>query len=99
MKNAAVYGVKEVAKIVGVSVRTVYRWLKIYREEGKEGLKDKSRRPHKIHRVDKETVKRVIEIRIKYGYGAEKIAIVLGISPTTANKILKKAKEHSPRKE
>ncbi len=52
VKNTAVYGVKEVAEIVGVSVRTVYRWLKRYREEGKEGLKDKSKRPHKIRRVD-----------------------------------------------
>jgi len=33
----------------------------------------------------------VIEHRQKYNYGAEKIAIELGISQTTANRILKKA--------
>jgi putative transposase len=91
VKNAERYGKRVVAEILGVSVRTIYRWLKRYREHGKEGLKDKSRRPHRIHRKDKETVEKVIELRKRYNYGAEKIAIELGISPTTANRILIKA--------
>ncbi len=91
VRNAAKYGIKAVAEIVGVSLRTVYRWIKRYREHGKEGLREKSRRPHRIHRTDKETVEKVIELRQRYGYGAEKIAIELGISPTTANRILQRA--------
>ena len=91
VRNAERYGIRDVAEIIGVSVRSVYRWTKRYREHGKEGLKDKSRRPHRIHRKDDETIGKVIELRLRYGYGAEKIAIELEISPTTVNRILKKA--------
>ncbi len=91
VRNAERYGKRAVAEILGVSLRTIYRWIKRYREHGKEGLKEKSRRPHRIHRKDDETVGKVIELRLRYNYGAEKIAIELGISPTTANRILKKA--------
>ena len=34
----------------------------------------------------------MIELKNKYDYGAEKIVIVLGIAPATANKIMRKAK-------
>jgi len=91
VKNAEIYGKRVVAEILGVSIRTIYRWIKRYREQGKEGLRDKSRRPHRIHRKDDRTVEKVIELRLRYNYGAEKIAIELGISPTTVNRILKKA--------
>ena len=53
MTNAAKYGKEVVAEIVGVFVRTVYRWIRGYRDGGKEGVKEKSRRPHRIHRKDK----------------------------------------------
>ena len=98
VKNVGRYKIEYVAEQVGVVVRTVYRWLKRYREEGKEGLKDKSKRPHTIHKVSDEIVKKVIELRIKYGYGAEKIGIGVGIAPATANKILNKAKLSTPKK-
>ncbi len=91
VRNAERYGKRTVAEILGASLRTIYRWIKRYVEHGKEGLKDKSRKPHRIHRKDKETIGKVIELRLRYNYGAEKIAIELGISPTTANRILKKA--------
>jgi len=73
VRNVRRYKIEYVAEQVGVVVRTVYRWLKRYREEGKEGLKDNSKRLHTIHKVSDEIVKRVIELRVKYGYGAEKI--------------------------
>jgi transposase len=48
----------------GVSVRTVYKWVRRYREEGKAGLQNRSSRPrHCPHAVSQETRKRVIERR------------------------------------
>ena len=35
-----------VAREMGVSRRTVYKWLKRFREEGEVGLRDRSSRPH-----------------------------------------------------
>jgi len=36
VKNVGRYKIEYVAEQVGVAVRTVYRWLKRYREEGKK---------------------------------------------------------------
>jgi len=46
VRNVGRYKIEYVAEQVGVAVRTVHRWLKRYIEEGKEGLQDKSKRPH-----------------------------------------------------
>jgi transposase InsO family protein len=39
------------AAVMGVSVRTGYKWLRRYREEGPEGLTDRSSRPHSMPRL------------------------------------------------
>jgi len=38
---------KETAELFDVSVRTVYKWLRRYRELGLEGLQDRSSRPRR----------------------------------------------------
>ena len=38
--------VEEAAHAAGVSVRTAYKWLRRFREEGSSGLLDRSSRPH-----------------------------------------------------
>lgn len=38
---------EEAAQAQGVSVRTVYKWLRRYRDEGFDGLKERSSRPHR----------------------------------------------------
>ena len=38
--------IEEAAHAAGVSVRTAYKWLKRYRQEGPDGLTDRSSRPH-----------------------------------------------------
>lgn len=37
---------KQVHQETGVALSSVYRYLKLFREEGMEGLKDKSKAPH-----------------------------------------------------
>ncbi|MBF7054602.1 helix-turn-helix domain-containing protein, partial [Halomonas sp. KAO] len=36
---------RDVAQAQGVSVRTVYKWVRRFREEGQEGLQDRRSRP------------------------------------------------------
>ena len=38
---------RQAAEAFGLSVRTVQKWLRRYREEGEEGLRDRSSRPHR----------------------------------------------------
>ena len=81
-------GIELAAEVLDVTIRTIYRWLKAFKDHGYEGLKAKSRRPHTIHRISNDVVKRIIELREKYEEGCEKIALNLGISSRTVHKIL-----------
>jgi transposase InsO family protein len=61
-----------------VSPRTAYKWLKRYREEGLEGLQDRSRRPrHSPRSTAPETVQTVLALREETGWGGRKIARVM----------------------
>jgi transposase len=39
-----------VATDMGVSIRTVHKWVDRYRSEGEAGLMDRSSRPHQLRR-------------------------------------------------
>ncbi len=53
--------VKDTAEALGVSVRTVHKWLRRYREHGVDGLQDRSSRPRRCpRRTPASTVKRMI---------------------------------------
>jgi transposase len=56
--------IEEAAHAAGVSVRTAYKWLKRYREEGPAGLVDPSSRPHACpHGTPSAIVAQVLELR------------------------------------
>jgi transposase InsO family protein len=75
-----------------VSIRTLKRWEKKLRT-GKWNLKDKSRKPKKIHyKVTNEQKRTVINLKKKTGWGEHKISEFVKLSHTTINKILKKNK-------
>ena len=84
------YG-KEIVEDLDISERSLYRWKRRVREDGFEGLKDKSKRPNTIHRISDEIVQKVIQLRDMYHEGCEKIALTIGISARTVHKILSKA--------
>ncbi|SNS46834.1 DNA binding domain-containing protein, excisionase family, partial [Geodermatophilus saharensis] len=47
----------EVAKQLGISRQTVYKWVRRWRTEGAAGLADRSSRPHRMpRRTSPETV-------------------------------------------
>jgi len=79
----------------GVTPRTIYRWLERYVKKGIEGLLPKSKRPKNPRKISDEIKRKVIVIRKIFGIGCEKIAIDIGISPTTVNNILKEAGLHN----
>ena len=76
------------------SRQVVRKWLKRYRQEGEEGLRDRSRRPRRIpRRTPPEVEKQVVEARKQTGYGPRRLAPYLrrkgiALSPHTIRHIL-----------
>lgn len=62
--------VAKAARRCGIAHSTLYRWIERFNKEGKEGLKDKSKRPHKLFRfkVTEEQEQLILSIRKKYKY-------------------------------
>lgn len=87
---------------IGVSRATIFRYKKLYKEQGIEGLVSHSRRPHKI-RVrawDAKTELFVWQVREKYPvWGKNKIKVILKreygkkLSTSTVGRILRKGIE------
>lgn len=80
----------EVAQAQGVSVRTVYKWVRRYREEGEAGLQDRSSRPRRCpHATSDETLEQVIEQR-RQRQTYRQIAVQLGIGHSTVARLLER---------
>lgn len=81
---------QEVAQAQGVSVRTVYKWLKRFRQEGDAGLQDRSSRPaHSPRATDPAVVTQAIVYR-QQRQTYYQIAQSLGIGQSTVARILKR---------
>jgi transposase InsO family protein len=57
-----------------VSRRTLYYWLERFQQNGGEGLRDTSRRPHTIHRLNPSVVEKVIQLRQQHGWCGQAIS-------------------------
>ena len=76
---------------MGVSVRSVYKWLRRFREEGQAGLHDRSSRPRSCpHATSAERIREVL-IRRKRRQTYRQIAGELGIGHSTVARLLSKA--------
>lgn len=66
---------RELCQRFGISPKSGYKWFNRYRQDGDEGLKDQSKRPHVSPRKSTKAVeKRIIEIRLQQrAWGARKI--------------------------
>jgi transposase len=84
------WSVLAAAAAAGVSERTVWRWLKRFREEGAAGLLDRSSRPHRS--PTQLPLPRVAAIRSlrKLRMTAAQIAEILGIALSTVSVWLKR---------
>ena len=86
--------IEEAAHAAGVSVRTAYKWLKRYREEGPVGLVDRSSRPHACpHALPPAIVAQVLEQR-RSRQTYRQIAQRLSVAPSTIARWLRRAGLH-----
>ena len=82
---------RKAAEALGLSVRTVSKWLRRYREEGLAGLPDRTSRPHSSPTRTSEILrKRVLELRQKRLVGRE-ISETIGLPRATVSRIVRKA--------
>ncbi len=71
----------QAADMKGISRPTVCKWWRRYREEGVDGLQDRSSRPKRTpHAVSKRKVRTICKIRRRDGFGPHRIAYELGMA-------------------
>lgn len=81
----------EVAQAMGVSVRTVYKWLNRYLLEGEAGLENRSSRPRQSPAATPEAAtQKVVELR-RHRMTYRQIAKQIGISTSTVGRRLQRA--------
>ncbi|MGH9548708.1 MAG: IS481 family transposase, partial [Terriglobales bacterium] len=75
-----------------VSARTAAKWVRRYQQEGREGLRDRSSRPHRLPRLTApELVQRVATLRRERWTGV-RISQTTGVSRATVSRILRRLK-------
>src|SRR5262249_30941926 len=82
----------QVAHELGVSRATAYKWLRRVREEGEDGLLDRSSRPHRSpRRTAPELEAAIIAARVRRRFGPHRPAPLLGHPRSTITKVLVRA--------
>lgn len=83
--------VVEVAKEMGVSRRTVYKWVQRYCEGGEPALQDGSSEPGVLHhQLGQDWVNLIVEMRTAYHMTALRIAGQLNLSRSTVAAVLQR---------
>ncbi len=81
--------VAKAARAAGVSRQTAHKWLNRFKEEGQEGLEDRSCRPKTLpKRTPRRLVRRMVQLRRRRHAGWE-IAQEMGVPVSTVSKHLK----------
>ena len=81
----------EVAKQLGVSRPTVYKWARRYREEGLAGLRDRSSRPHRSPRRTPLPVElRIVRTRLDEHAGPAALSGLLGLPASTISAVIRR---------
>jgi len=75
---------------VGVCPRTVRKWVRRCKEEGLAGLRDRSSRPHRLHRPTPQATVDRIEMLRRQRLTGKTIAAEVGVSPATVSRILRR---------
>ena len=79
-----------VATDMGVSIRTVHKWVTRYRAEGEAGLTDRSSRPRRLRRpTPPATVERIETLR-RQRWTGKRIAMAVGSSAATVSRVLRR---------
>lgn len=81
----------EVAKQLGVSRQTVYKWCRRHREEGLAGLRDRSSRPHRSPRRTPLPVElAIVRARLDEHAGPAALAGLLGLPASTIGVVIRR---------
>lgn len=86
--------VEEAAHAVGVSVRTAYKWLRRFREEGAAGLLDRSSRPHRCPHATAEAIAQQVMAHRRERWTYRQIAQHLALAVSTVARLVKRAGLH-----
>ena len=79
----------EVAKQLGISRQTVYKWWGRWRTEGEAGLADRSCRPHRMPRkTSAKTVAVIVAARTEHHAGPVRLAPIVGSPASTIGAVL-----------
>lgn len=82
---------RDVAVSLGLSERTVYKWLHRYKEEGRSGLQNRSSRPHRMPGKTKASLEQaIIHLRRRFLLTAQAISKLLKVALSTVFSILKR---------
>jgi transposase InsO family protein len=79
-----------VAAALGVSERTVRKWVGRFRAEGSGGLTDRSSRPHSLYRPTPPFIAEQIEALRRRRFTGKQIAVETGVSPATVSRVLQR---------
>jgi putative transposase len=69
------YSITELCERYGISRKTGYKWLGRFEEDGRQGLRDRSRAPHRCpHRISDEVARLICEAKRRHpSWGPEKL--------------------------
>jgi transposase len=79
-----------VATAMGVTTKTVGKWVERFAAEGTAGLVDRSSRPHRLYRSTPEVAAQQIGVLRRQRWTGKKIAKATGVSPATVSRVLKR---------
>jgi transposase InsO family protein len=79
-----------VATAMGVTGKTVGKWVARFEAEGPAGLVDRSSRPHCLHRPTPAATAERIEALRRQRWTGKQIAQETGVSPATVSRVLKR---------
>ncbi|MET7932001.1 IS481 family transposase [Streptomyces sp. NPDC005349] len=81
--------IAHVAKEMGISRPTAYKWVRRWRAEGEDGLYDRSSRPYATPlRTPPAREEEVCELRRSRKLGPARIGPILGMPPSTVHRVL-----------
>jgi transposase InsO family protein len=83
---------KQAAACFSVSAKTAAKWVRRYSEEGLTGLRDRSSRPHRLHRPTSTELIERVELLRRQRWTGLRIAQQTGLSRATVTRILRRLK-------
>jgi transposase InsO family protein len=90
-RHQAGWAQAHIAKAMGVSRKCVKTWIDRFADEGENGLRDRSSRPHSMpSRTSAEVEQRVVELRLRERRGQDWIGPEHGVPARTVSRILRR---------